>query len=175
MSECICTVMVGLPGLGKSTIVEEMYKPDTWIYSTDRFIEDAARHFGTTYNEAFADNIKAATSAMNQQLSDAIKEHKDIIWDQTNLGKSKRAKIVNRMRDAGYRACCVCLLPPEAHHLDDQKAWKRRLDGREGKTIPTHVLANMLESFEVPTLDEGFDSIKYYSMYGVEIDFALVD
>ena len=27
MSEPICTVMVGLPGLGKSTLIEGMYKP----------------------------------------------------------------------------------------------------------------------------------------------------
>ena len=53
--------MVGLPATGKSTLIEGMYKPDTWIYSTDMYIESMAEDNGITYNEAFESNIKAAT------------------------------------------------------------------------------------------------------------------
>jgi predicted kinase len=170
-----CTVMVGLPALGKSTFIKKLKTDDVWIYSTDMYIDAVAEDNGITYSEAFASNIDAATKFNEQKLKTMINLGRDVIWDQTNLGVGKRRKIINRMRAAGYTVNCVCLLPPEAGHFSDQKAWKRRLDGREGKTIPTHVLANMLESFVVPTLDEGFDRVRYYSMYGVEIDPALVD
>lgn len=166
MSEPICTVMVGLPGLGKSTLIEGMYKPDAFIYSTDQFIEDAAAHFGKTYDEAFEDNIKAATESMNALLDDAIKERKDIIWDQTNLGVGKRRKIINRMKQAGYQVRCICIIPPEAGWLDDQKVWASRLSNRPGKTIPQNILTNMIESFTVPSVDEGFDMITFYNMHG---------
>ena len=34
-----------------------------------------------------------------------------------------------------------------------------RLNSRPGKTIPGHVMNNMMDNIEMPTLQEGFDSI----------------
>jgi predicted kinase len=169
-----CTVMVGLPALGKSTFIKKLKTDDVWIYSTDMYIDAVAEDNGITYSEAFASNIDAATSFNEQKLKTMIRLGRDILWDQTNLGKGKRRKIINRMRDAGYVVNCVCLLPPEAGHLDDQKVWRRRLESRPGKIIPNHVLANMLESFVIPTTNEGFNCIDYYSMHGNPIDAKLV-
>lgn len=172
MSEPICTVMVGLPATGKSTLVEsqrEIYDAidmDVFVYSTDQFIEDAAKHFGKTYNEAFEDNIKGATAAMEQLLSEAIEKGSDIIWDQTNLGVKKRKKIVNRMKQAGYQVRCECIVPPESDYDGDKEDWVERLVNRPGKTIPQHVLSNMIDSFVQPTIDEGFDMITFYNMHG---------
>ena len=161
-----CTVFVGLPALGKSTFIKKLKNDKNWIYSTDMYIDAVAEDNGITYSEAFASNIDAATQFNEQKLKTMINLGRDVIWDQTNLGVGKRKKIINRMRNAGYAVNCVCLLPPEAGHLDDQKEWKLRLESRPGKTIPTHVLANMLESFVIPTADEGFDRIEYYNMFG---------
>lgn len=161
-----CTVFVGLPALGKSTFIKKLKNDKNWIYSTDMYIDAVAEDNGITYSEAFASNIDAATQFNEQKLKTMINLGRDIIWDQTNLGAGKRKRIINRMRNAGYTVNCVCLLPPEAGHLDDQKEWKLRLESRPGKTIPTHVLANMLESFVIPTADEGFDRIEYYNMFG---------
>lgn len=174
MSEPICTVMVGLPALGKSTIIESMYYPDIWIYSTDMYIEAVAEDNGITYSEAFESNIKAATEFNERKLQTMINLRKDIIWDQTNLGVRKRQKIIRRMKQAGYRVCCICIIPPEAGWLDDQKAWAHRLRSREGKTIPQAVLSNMIESFVEPTIEEGFDMIYWYSMHGalLKIDYS---
>lgn len=164
-----CTVFVGLPALGKSTFIKKLKTDDVWIYSTDMYIDAVAEDNGITYSEAFASNIDAATKFNEQKLKTMINLGRDIIWDQTNLGVGKRRKIINRMRAAGYTVNCVCLMPPEAGWIDDQKEWKRRLESRPGKIIPTHVLSNMLESFVVPTAAEGFDRIEYYSMYGMTI------
>lgn len=172
MSKPICTVMVGLPATGKSTIanfglgVYDRIEMPVFVYSTDQFIEDAATHFGKTYDEMFEDNIKAATASMNDLLDDAIKEQKDIIWDQTNLGVGKRRKIINRMKQAGYQVRCACIMPPEPGHISDQTEWKHRLNNRPGKNIPNHILVNMIESYVVPTIDEGFDVITFYNMHG---------
>jgi len=174
MSKPICYVMVGLPAMGKSTLVEGMYKPDTWIYSTDQFIEDVAEHSGKTYDEVFEDNIKVATRSMMALLNDVIKEQKDIIFDQTNLGAGKRKKIINRMKQAGYEVRCECIVPPEPGHFDDLKVWKQRLQNRPGKTIPQHVLSNMMENYVEPSIEEGFDMITFYNMHGalIAIDYG---
>jgi hypothetical protein len=39
MNKPVCTVMVGLPALGKSTFIKSIKTADTWIYSTDMFME----------------------------------------------------------------------------------------------------------------------------------------
>lgn len=164
MSEPICTVMVGLPATGKSTFIEGMYKPDTWIYSTDMYIESIAEDNGITYNEAFESNIKAATEFNEQKLKTMTDLGKDIIWDQTNLGARKRRKIINRMKQAGYSVRCTCIVPPETALM--KQRWLERIENRPGKLIPQHVLANMMENYVEPTLEEGFDMISYYNMYG---------
>lgn len=172
MSKPICTVMVGLPGLGKSTLVygeRKIYdaiNTSVFIYSTDDYIEAIAQVTGSTYDDVFEENIKEATRLCNAGLDSAISNQQDIIWDQTNLGVGKRRKIINRMKQAGYQVRCVCILPPEAGWLDDQKLWASRLRNRPGKTIPQNVLTNMIESFTVPTADEGFDMITFYNMHG---------
>lgn len=162
----VCTVMVGLPAMGKTTLIQKITDEDTWIYSTDMYIETVAEDNGITYDEAFSSNIKAATEFNEQKLDSMIKLRKDIIWDQTNLGVGKRRKIINRMKQAGYEVDCICIVPPEAGHISDLKDWDRRLKNRPGKTIPNEVIANMMESFVLPTIEEGFDSIDFYNMHG---------
>ena len=179
MSKPICTVMVGLPGTGKSTLVEKeraIYAGidmPVFVYSTDNLIEEWAAGQGWSYDFAFAKYIDKATSEMNRLLDTAIREGMDIVWDQTNLGVKKRSKIINRMRQAGYQVRCVCVVPPEAGHISDLKDLKHRLANRPGKTIPDDVLTNMYRSFTMPTQDEGFDMITFYNMHGALIGIDL--
>ena len=172
MSKPICYVMVGLPGLGKSTLVEDQRKVyeridmDLFVYSTDNYIEEVGTHLGKTYDEVFEDYIGKATTRMNALLDVAIKDKVDIIWDQTNLGAGKRRKIINRMKQAGYQVRCECIVPPESDYDGDKEDWAQRLANRPGKTIPQNVLTNMIESFIMPTIEEGFDMITFYDMHG---------
>jgi predicted kinase len=171
MTKPLCTVLVGLPGLGKSTYVKSVLKinSNVFIYSTDQFIEEAAEVFGISYNEAFKDNIDAATKSMNSLLDEAIDTRKDIIWDQTNLGVGKRRKIINRMKQADYRVECECFVPPEAGWISDQKVWRDRLNNRPGKTIPSDVLTAMINSYVEPSTEEGFDDVFFWNMYGAPL------
>jgi predicted ABC-type ATPase len=176
MSEPICTVMVGLPGLGKSTIVNGMYKDaDTFVYSTDAILERIAEQLGKTYNDVFEKHIKSAQVEADIALAQAIKEQKDIIWDQTNLGEGKRKKIINRMKQAGYQVRCNCIMRPDNDYDGDKEEWVYRLANRPGKTIPQHILTNMIESFTVPSVEEGFDMITFYNMHGalLGIDYGV--
>lgn len=176
MSKPICTVMVGLPAMGKSTRVRDMstIDPDVFVYSTDNILERIAKFLGKTYDEVFEKHIKSATAEADIDLAYAIKERQDIIWDQTNLGVKKRAKIINRMRQAGYQVRCEYIVPPASDYSGDKEDWAQRLANRPGKTIPQHILSNMIESFVMPTADEGFDMITFYDMHGalLGIDYA---
>lgn len=174
MSKPICTVMVGLPAMGKSTLVEGMYKSDTFIYSTDNILERIADQLGKTYDDVFEKHIKSATEEAGINLAYAIKEHRDIIWDQTNLGVKKRKNIINRMKKAGYQVRCDCIVPFEDDYDDNKEVWAERLASRPGKTIPENVLYNMMDSYVRPTIEEGFDMITFYNMHGalLAIDYG---
>lgn len=175
MVKPICTVMVGLPAMGKSTFIEKIKDSETWIYSTDMYIDSVAEDNGITYDEAFESNIKAALNFNEQKLKSLIQLQKNIIWDQVNGSSKKRHKIVNRMKNEGYTVNCICILHPEAGHLDDLKAWKGRLESRPGKTIPNHVLSNMIETFTEPSLEEGFEKITFYNMHGDVVNYITRD
>lgn len=159
----ICKVMIGLPACGKSTIINKIKSDDCWVYSTDMYIEEVAKDHGITYSEAFEANIKAATEFNDRHVKEAMKLGKPVLWDQTNLGAGKRRKIVNLAKENGYRVEAHVILKPKQTDVGE---WQRRLLSREGKNIPTNVLLNMIESFVMPSKDEGFDEIVQYNMYG---------
>jgi predicted kinase len=165
-----CYVMVGIPAVGKSTFINESLLPmlgkDAFVYSTDNFIEHVAKSGEKTYDEVFRETIDEATRTMNSWLNIAIHDKRDIVWDQTNLGRKKREKIVRRLTNAGYRVEAICFMHPKAEDFDWIVEWRNRLSSRAGKTIPEHVLENMMNSFTVPTKDEGFETVTFYDMYG---------
>lgn len=160
-------IMVGLPGSGKSTYLEFVDDPefggDVFVYSTDNYIENAAKMNGWSYNEAFKDFIAPATKHMNEMLTLALKQGFDVCWDQTNMSSKKRISVLSRFPKT-YRKVCICRVPPR-----DASEWAeldRRLLSREGKTIPSHVIESMADSYVEPTLDEGFDEVRLFDIFG---------
>lgn len=158
------TVLVGLPGSGKSTSIPEDF--DGFIYSTDRYIEQCAKMNGWTYNQAFQEFIGPATKTMNEQLEIAIKQRADVLWDQTNMSSKKRYGLLSRFPNS-YARFCICRVPPR-----DDAEWaelnRRLLDraANTGKMIPPHVVEVMADTYVEPTFSEGFDVVRLYDIYG---------
>jgi len=158
-------VMVGLPGSGKSTYLNDVDNL-AFVYSTDNYIEKCAKMNGWTYNQAFSEFINPATKHMNEMLNVAVKQRIDVYWDQTNVSSKKRLSILSKFPKT-YRKVCICRVPPR-----DASEWAeldRRLLSREGKTIPSHIVESMADSYVEPTLDEGFDEVQLYDIFGNKI------
>ena len=160
-------VLVGLPASGKSTFRSDVTQSDTYHYSTDDCIDEMAREYGITYNEAFPEWIELATKASDLEVNEAIAAGYHVVWDQTNMTRKKRAKIL-RLFDDTYTKHCVTFLPPFTDEQEEELA--RRLGSRPGKNIPGYVLRSMRNSFQLPSVDEGFDKIWFHDIYGVELD-----
>jgi predicted kinase len=147
-----CYQLIGVPGSGKSTwIAQQEWARDCVVVSTDHWIEVFARELGQTYSEVFELFMPAAVRAMSAQVALAEQQGRDIVWDQTSVSVASRAKKFAALPD--YEHVAVVFATPEPAELD------RRLDQRPGKVVPESVVQHMINSFEQPTLEEGFAEI----------------
>ena len=146
-------VLVGVPGSGKTTwIGRQMFDwTNTVIVSTDHHVEQYARSIGKTYSEVFKDYMPTAVDLMARTAVDAFKNNKVVIWDQTSTTAKTRARKL-RMTPAHYKKVAVVFKTPNA----DTHA---KMLNRPGKEIPTEIVQDIIDKFEYPTVEEGFDSI----------------
>lgn len=149
----ILYMLVGLPGVGKSYWVEHQTTLDNFdVISSDRHIEEYAKAVNKTYSDVFDDYVKTASKLMELDLQQSIINQRNIIWDQTNLTPKSRSRKLLNFPDY-YKVAVVFKTPPEDVHDQQLK--------RPGKVISKRLLFQMNDSFQLPTLDEGFDEIRY--------------
>lgn len=151
------TMLIGLPGCGKSTFRSLLPPGDHIVASSDDFIDWYAKNHGKTYNDVFKDAIDLATKHYNEMASQAVLLKQNLIIDRTNLTAVNRAKAMAIIpRD--WKKVAI------AFKFRDHTEWVIRLRSRIGKTIPKNVLADMIDRYEEPSKVEGFDEIyTYYS------------
>jgi predicted kinase len=149
-----CTILVGVPGSGKSTWIQE-YMPMANVMSTDIVIENVARSYGMTYNEGFKELISFAEKVMWRHITWSVASQVDFVIDRTNLTAKSRAKFIQKLKLHHYDIECVVF------HTPQPEEWKRRLDSRPGKTIPQEALDRMVDSYEIPLMSEGFNIIMF--------------
>ena len=149
-----CVFLVGVPAAGKSTWMKNQdWDLDTCVLSTDSIIEDVASGYSMTYDEAFKNLIGFAEQVMWNDLKLAANDGDTIYIDRTNLTVKGRRKFIDYLKPFGYEFEAVVFPTP------DRDEWERRLNSRPGKTIPKHVLDSMVNSFQMPLMDEGFSKI----------------
>lgn len=167
----ICHILVGLPGVGKSTwsmARAKRLEPDFAILSTDGYIEWVAKQAGKTYDEVFssavghADSLFWATLRAHAQSADF-----DLYIDRTNMTPKGRKKIVDIVKKTYDVVAVVFTCDPEEH--------MRRLKARSGKTIPAHIMSSMETSYREPALEEGFRAIWYVNEDTFNNEFKLGD
>lgn len=150
-------MLVGLPGTGKSTYCEKNLEPalqlrgDFFYYSTDFYLDELAKRLGETYDNVFQANINIATIEMNRGVREAIQNQQDVIWDQTNMTVKARSRKLAEFPEI-YRKIAIVFEVPD-------NVLQHRLANRPGKTIPAHVIKSMQDSYQPPTIDEGFAEI----------------
>jgi predicted kinase len=145
-------VMVGVPGSGKSTwIKNQFWANDCVVVSSDQLVEAEAERQGKTYNDVFKDYINTAISLMLDQVIAARDEGKNIIWDQTSVNVKSRRKKFKMLPD--YEHIAIVFNTPSVEELT------KRLDSRPGKSIPWEVVNSMINTFEMPTEEEGYKEI----------------
>ena len=151
-------MLIGVPGSGKSTYIDELKAQsparDYVVLSTDDVLERLGNEHGWNYRQAY-ENIpfKKVQAIFNIDFRQAVKDKKDIIIDQTNLTVKSRARKLNKLPKEYKKIAVVFNI--------DADEMKRRLDKRvaeDGKSVPQHILDNMIGYYVPPSRSE-FDEI----------------
>ena len=146
-------MLIGLPGSGKSTWINNNVFGNTAILSTDQLIEDYASIKGKTYSEVFKEYIGVATDFFFSLIEQEVQAGRNILIDRTNMSVSVRKKILDMIPDDYIKVAIVVTC--------DEVDLQERLFNRPGKTIPWNVIESMKKSYQEPTKAEGFSSITY--------------
>jgi predicted kinase len=151
MSELI--MMVGVAGSGKSTLAKHLAAS----IGAEIVSSDAVR--GELYgDESCQANHAKVFEVVHNRIRSLLKEHKDVIYDATNLNAKRR---MNFLKDIGALArkktCIVVVTTPE------DVAIRMKLRDRK---VPMEVVHKQLCQFQCPNYYEGWDSI------GVEYNSA---
>jgi len=146
-------MLIGVPGSGKSTWVknQEFWMSKCAYISTDMWVEMEAERRGVTYSEIFQEYMPKAVELMVNHVELARDKGMDIIWDQTSTTITSRVKKFRMLPE--YYTIGVVFRIPKPEEL------QRRLANRPGKVIPSDVLQSMIDGWEEPTKDEGFNQI----------------
>lgn len=145
-------VLIGVPAAGKSFWLNQQdWAKDCCIISTDFWVDLEASKQGKTYSEVFSSYMPTAVKLMTQNVISAKEMGNNIIWDQTSTTINSRKKKFLMLPN--YYKIAVVFKTPEAQEHS------RRLNNRPGKIIPLEVITDMINNFQYPTIDEGFDEI----------------
>lgn len=157
LKEPYILVLIGPPLVGKSTWIRENFISkdiDVNVISRDQLVMDL--YGSDDYNKAFKEvNQKEVNSMLERSFVEASQNGDNVIVDMTNLTSKRRKSTLNYFGDE-YQKVAV-IFPPV-----DWEEIKRRNEKREKeeqKTIPEHVIKNMLSSYQPVKEEEGFDKI----------------
>jgi len=154
--QCKLYVLIGVPGSGKSTWhCDQEWLQDAAYISTDRYVEEYAKNMGKTYSEVFKEVMPKCVEYMAGDVVHAREASRDIVWDQTSTTIASRARKFAMLPE--YYTIAVVFRTPSRDELN------RRLKSRydSGKIIPDDVVQYMINNWEEPTLEEGFQEIWY--------------
>lgn len=147
-------IMVGVPGSGKSSWIRaQKWSKDCINVSTDFHVEQYAKEKSKTYSEVFDKFMSTAVELMVSDVKNAMEFNQDIIWDQTSTTIATRRRKLNMLEN--YKMIAVVMKTPPMDEL------KQRLASRPGKVVPESVVQHMIDNFEMPTIQEGFDEVWY--------------
>jgi predicted kinase len=146
-------LLCGLPGSGKSTWAKKKAKEtEALIINKDQIRTMLFGEYG--YRPEVEDIVRKITHGSIL----AVKSSKrDVIIDECNITKEKRSEVM--MYTETTPTVCV-------YFTEKENNLKNRMHDRRG--IPMEqwesIIMNMSESFEEPTIDEGFISIEEVSI-----------
>lgn len=128
-------IMVGYPGSGKSTIVNEICKRNN------------------NYFHVIGD-VHKTVPKIKKVMKEGIKEGKSIVIDATNNSRKKRKEYIDIGNLHGYTITCIYMTTSMS------TSYRRNLKRPDDKKVPLVAYHVFNKYFDVPNEDEGFKLIR---------------
>ena len=151
-------ILVGPPLSGKSVFCKNFIEDidsEVEIISRDSIVLEV--YGSNDYDKAFKSvDQKKVNDKLEKKLTDASENGDNVIVDMTNLTSKRRKHTLGYFGDE-YQKVAV-IFPPVDWNEIQRRNLKRQKE--ENKTIPEHVIKNMLSSYQpVKQEFEGFDKV----------------
>jgi predicted kinase len=151
IKEPFVMMLIGPTLSGKSTYIRNNY-PNTEVISRDEIVMEV---FGSRdYNLAFKEvDQKEVDRVLATRLKEANDLKTSVIIDMTNMTVKRRMATLRNFNKDFSRVAVVFPI------LSDEEYTKRNIDrnAKENKWIPPFVIKSMIDSYQAPTLEEGYD------------------
>lgn len=148
------TILIGLPGTGKSTFAKRLLKHDSnnrILISSDKIRFDLLNYEDTGID--FDPKIEPKVWAIiNSKIKQSLKNatEKEIIFDATNLKRAQRKRYLRLAKKEGFHTRGIVFSAP----LNEIK---RRNQNRD-RQVPEKIIEQFYRIFEYPEKDE-FDEL----------------
>lgn len=146
-------LLCGASGSGKSTWVKRNL-PDAKVVSLDDLREQIA---GKREDQSMNGQV---LQAAKEQIKQRLRQHRQVVWDATNLRRDFRAPLVQLGLDYGALVTLVVFQLPEVELFSNNR--------QRAHAVPEHILARQLEMLEFPHLNEAHRTI-FVGSKGVEL------
>lgn len=143
------TMLIGLPGCGKSTLANKF--KDTYhkvVLSSDSIREEL---FGDEDEQMEPERVFAT---MFHRTVQALEDDFDVIYDATNINRKLRMNTLERLKKAVSKPFTA-----EAVVVYTDIAEVKRRNASRSRVVPEYVIDNMLKNFELPIYGEGWNFI----------------
>lgn len=132
-------IMCGLPGAGKSTYTNQCNMP---VVSLDGLREE---FYG---DEAIQGNGRFLFSIATQRIQNYIAQNQNCVFDGTNCTRRRRKALMNR-----FEAEFICVW------ISTSFEECIRRNNLRSRVVPYDVIKRYSDSFQIPTIEEGFKKI----------------
>ncbi|MCF6253750.1 MAG: ATP-binding protein [Thiomicrorhabdus sp.] len=157
----LITILVGSSGSGKSTHAKTLNQV---ICSTDKYVEEQANALGISYDNSFNMSkstgiFKKFTKYFYDDMERCIKNNINFVIDRTNLGSEIRCNLILKLKKMARSYGKTIIIKGVYFVIPENVIWQR-LEHRkvlENKSIPSMLILEQIEKYELPTIDEGFD------------------
>lgn len=122
---------------------------------------------GQTQYQSVWEANREVDSKLHQQFDRATQQNMDIVVDMTNMNRKSRSRILKKLEPRHNFQTIAVIFPFEPQFLDTikQLAHYRALEYQKmgkSKTITPQIIDMMVNNYQPPTPEEGFDQIIYH-------------
>lgn len=141
-------LMCGVPGSGKSTLINNVYKPRGYIVIS---MDDIRAELGDRRDQS---KNKQVAIIAKERLKEALRKKQNVVWDATSIRQDHREELLSLAEAYGAFTRLIVVLNKES------KIRSQNLN-REF-AVPDEVITRMISNFQYPTPLEAM-SVLYFT------------